>query len=156
MSIIQRKQSVLLNIAATMLAVVFAYSAKGAAETATKKPVQFMVVTQGNSGDVHCLEPKTPCFIPTADKSVTVARYSASSVSGHPRSVSLTFDEVQGKEIAEIMTSHEGKRVALLVDGIVIQAPVVRTKVIDGRKIEVSSSSDEGAAVLKAALGISK
>jgi preprotein translocase subunit SecD len=126
------------------------------ASTNAKKPLRFLVVAPGKTGDSHCLQPTDPCLIPTAGKAVTITDYTATEVTGRPEAISLTFQGKQGNELTHLMNGHVGERIAIVLDGKVIFAPVVKTAMTEGHKLEISASPAEDIAGVKASLGVSK
>jgi preprotein translocase subunit SecD len=48
------------------------------------------------------------------------------------------------------MNAHVGERVAIILDGKVIFAPVVKTAMADGHKLEISASPTDDIAGVKA------
>jgi hypothetical protein len=122
-------------------------------ESASRKAIQFLPVEHGKAGDPRCLEPRDPCFIPSAMAGVSTQHYLAKPVVGSLNAISLTFDESDGKEVSRLMNGHIGKRIALIVDGKLIQAPVVKTR-IEGNQMQISSPELETNQSLRTALGI--
>ena len=95
-------------------------------------------------------------MIPTAGKTVTIAGYTATEVPGRPETISLAFESNEANELTRLMNSHVGERVAIILDGKVIFAPVVKTTMTDGHKFEISASPTDDIAGVKVALGVSR
>ena len=95
-------------------------------------------------------------MIPTSDNAITIAGYTAAEVTGRPESISLAFEGNEANELTRLMNAHVGERVAIILDGKVIFAPVVKTAMADAHKFEISASPADDIAGVKAALGVSR
>ncbi|MCX6123841.1 MAG: hypothetical protein NTV34_03715 [Proteobacteria bacterium] len=143
-------------VAATIVSGTLATIRNVEASTNAKKPLRFLVVAPGKTGDAHCLQPIDPCLIPTAGKAVTITDYTATEVTGRPETISLAFQGKQGNELTNLMNAHVGERIAIVLDGKIIFAPMVKTAMTDGHKLEISASPADDIVGVKAALGVSK
>jgi preprotein translocase subunit SecD len=63
---------------------------------------------------------------------VKSARHATDPVSGEPI-VDVTFNEDGAKKFSDITAQNIGKRIAILVNGKVYTAPIVRTRIAGGR-----------------------
>lgn len=119
-----------------------------------KKPIQFVVVESGKIGAPRCIKPGNPCFVPKGNEQVTVTSYNAKSVVGNPLAVSLVPEKRQREQLSKLLNAHVNEHVAIVVNEMLIQAPVVKAP-IDTSRFELSALSSEDSNDLKKALGIS-
>lgn len=64
---------------------------------------------------------------------------------GTTAGISLAFTDAGSKRFAEITTEHAGKRLAIILDGRVLAAPVVRLAILGGKTTITSSFTQEEA-----------
>jgi len=84
---------------------------------------------------------KTPVLDQSAVKAAKVV---ADEISGKPQ-VEVSFTEEGRTRFAEITRANVGKRLAILVEGKVIIAPIIRTEIRDGRALITGDFTDEDA-----------
>ena len=84
---------------------------------------------------------KTPALDQSA---VKAARVVADQISGKPQ-VEVTFTEAGRTRFTEVTGANVDKRLAILVEGKVIMAPIVRTQIRDGRALLVGDFTEQQA-----------
>jgi hypothetical protein len=68
---------------------------------------------------------------------------------GRP-AIAITFTDDGSKKIAEVTDRHNGKRLAILVDGQVISAPIIRAQIVKKAKVTGNFSQPEAQRIVKA------
>lgn len=91
--------------------------------------------SQGNQIDLSALQ--QPQFNPTglSGKNLTRATVVFQQQGVGSPQVSLEFDDEGRKLFAEITERNVGKRVAIMIDGVIISAPVVQEKITEGNAV---------------------
>jgi hypothetical protein len=64
--------------------------------------------------------------------------------------IAITFTDTGSKKIAEVTERYNGKRLALLVDGQVISAPIIRAQIVKKAKITGNFSESEAKRIVRA------
>jgi preprotein translocase subunit SecD len=86
--------------------------------------------------------------MPGLDQSaVKAARVVADEISGKPQ-VEVRLNEEGKKRFAEVTRANVDKRLAILVEGKVVMAPIVRTEIKDGRALIAGDFTQEEAKAL--------
>jgi preprotein translocase subunit SecD len=83
------------------------------------------------------------------DGDINSVQFQADPVSGRPQ-VGITFTEQGKKAFAEVTRTNLNKQLAIIIDGKVVSAPVIRTEIRDGKAIIDGNFTEEEAKDLAA------
>jgi HlyD family secretion protein len=68
------------------------------------------------------------------DQSAVASASVSTAADGHPQ-INLTFTKAAAEKFAALTTKNIGKKLAIVFDGKVLQAPVIRNAIVDGRAV---------------------
>jgi preprotein translocase subunit SecD len=68
------------------------------------------------------------------ERDIKSARFDSDPLTGKPR-VNITFTDAARRAFAEITRTNVNKQFAILIDGRVVEAPIIRTEIKDGQAI---------------------